>query len=153
MAEKNTLESEINGDMVWEERYGWVHAFAKYFVETLSLVGSIGASVLALLGRPKLQTALVAAVPAAVLAITKIFPFEARALAHWKKQYRLHGLLLKLKYEGAELKAVSEEFREVEAKTFDEWPLLGSLSGEGREAGSTGLPLENSQKGAAVADR
>jgi hypothetical protein len=149
MAEKNTLETEIEEARRKEHNYGWFNDWADKFVLTLSLVGSVGASFLAALGNHNREAALVAAIPAAVIAITKIFPFGARALAHWKKEYRLKGLLLKLRYEGAEEKVVSEEFREVEAKTFDEWPLLGSLPGEGREPGSM-PPVEKSQKGAAA---
>ncbi len=149
MAENHQLERELEKVRRAEKRYGWGNDFAKSFVAVLSLFGSIVASVLVAVGSPKLLTAVVAGIPAAVVAITKIFPFEARALAHWTKEYRLHGLLLKLRYEGAELRVVSEQFREIEAKTFDEWPLLGFLPGEGREAGSM-PPVEKTQKGAAA---
>jgi hypothetical protein len=110
-------------------------------VATLALVGSVGATLLAAFAAPKWLTAVVAAIPAAVVAVTKIFPFEARALAHWRKEYRLHGLLSKLRYEGVDAKAVSQEFREIESKTFDEWPLLAPTVGEGG-AGSAERSLE-----------
>jgi hypothetical protein len=67
-------------------------------------------------------------------AVTKIFPFETRALRHWRKEYQLHGLFAKLRYEGADAKMVSQELREIESKTFDEWPLLEPSSGEVRAA-------------------
>lgn len=149
MAENHQLDRELEKVRRAEERYGWANDFAKSFVAVLSLCGSIVASVLVVLERPKFLTAVVAGIPAAVVAITKIFPFETRALAHWAKEYRLHGLQLKLRYEGVELRTVSEEFREIEAKTFDKWPLLGSLPAEGREPGSMS-PVEKSQKGAAA---
>jgi hypothetical protein len=131
MAENNTLEQEINKIRSDEKRFGWINSGAQYFVATLAVVGSIAASILAAFEAPTWLTAVVAAIPAAVAAITKVFPFEARALAHWKKEFRLHGLLSKLRYEGVDPKVVSEEFREIELKTFEEWPLLAPSVAEG----------------------
>jgi hypothetical protein len=140
MAEKNDLEQEIDKIRSDEKRFGWLNSCAQYFVATLALVGSIAASILAAFDAPRWLTAVVAAIPAAVAAITKVFPFEARALAHWKKEFRLHGLLSKLRYEGVDPKAVSEEFREIELKTFDEWPLLAPSVAEGRVEPSNRSP-------------
>jgi len=143
MVEKNDLEHEIEEIRRQEKRFGWLNSCAQYFVVTLALVGSVGASLLAAFEASSWLTAVVAAIPAAVVAVTKIFPFEARALAHWRKEYRLHGLLSKLRYEGVEVKTVSQEFREIESKTFDEWPLLAPNVGKGEE-GSTERPSEKS---------
>lgn len=119
------LEKEIERERRREKRFGWLNSTAQYFVAVLSLAGSIGASILAASGyHDNALTAMVAAIPAAVLAVTKIFPFEARALAHWRKGYRLHGLLLRLSQEEVDRKTISAEFREIEARTFDEWPVL-----------------------------
>lgn len=122
---EHDLEREIERERRREKRFGWLNGAAQYFVAILSLVGSIGASFLAASSYPdNAVTAMFAAIPAAVLALTKIFPFEARAVAHWRKEYRLHGLLLRLRQEGVDRKTVSAEFREIEARTFDQWPLL-----------------------------
>ena len=134
MEENNSLEQEIEKSRQREDRWGWINSSFQYLVATLALAGSIGASLMAALDADKKLTAVVAAIPAAVAAITKIFPFEARALAHWRKQYRLHGLVLKLRNEGADAKTVSQELRQIEAKTFDEWPLLDPSAGEVRKA-------------------
>jgi hypothetical protein len=37
---------------------------------------------------------------------------------------------LRLKYEGADIKAVSQEFRDIESKTLDEWPLLNPAAAD-----------------------
>ena len=100
MVEKISLDQEIENERRQEKRFGWLNSRAQYFVAILALAGSIGASVLVAFDYPdKWQTALVAVIPAAVLALTKIFPFETRALAHWRKEYRLHALLLKMQHE------------------------------------------------------
>ena len=117
MKQNNDLEHEIETIRNQEKRFGWLNSCLQYFVATLALVGSVGASLLAAFEAPKVLTAIVAAIPAAVAAVTKIFPFERRALAHWRKEYRLHGLLAKLRYEGVDPKSVSQEFREIESKT------------------------------------
>lgn len=134
MVEKNNIEQEIEKIRGQEKLFGWLNSCAQYMVSTLALVGSVGASFLAAHGAFGWKTAVLAAIPAVVVAVTKIFPFEARALAHWKKEYRLHGLLLKLRYEGVDAKAVSQEFRAIELKTFDEWPLLAPTAEEGKSA-------------------
>lgn len=131
---KNDLEQEIENARRQEKRFGWGNAYAQYLIATLALAGSVGGSLLAAFSAPAWLTAVVAALPAAVAAVTKIFPFETRALRHWRKEYRLHGLLAKLRYEGADVKMMSQEFREIESKTFDEWPLLEPSSGEVRAA-------------------
>src|SRR6185369_9158457 len=101
---QSDLEHEIDNERRQEKRFGWGNAYAQYFVATLALVGSVGGSMLAAFSAPAWLTAVVAAIPAAVVAISKIFPFETRALLHWRKEYRLHGLLAKLRYEGADPK-------------------------------------------------
>jgi len=130
---QSNLELELEQVRNLEKRLGWLNSSAQYSVATLALVGSVGASLLAAFEAPKVLTAVVAAIPAAVAAVTRIFPFEARALAHWRKEYRLHGLLSKLRYEGVDPKAISQEFREIESTTFDGWPLLAPAPGEVRK--------------------
>jgi hypothetical protein len=145
MADTNALAHEIDTIRNQEKRFGWLNSAAQYFVATVALVGSVSASLLAAFEAPKWLTAVVAAVPAAVVAVTKIFPFEVRARAHWRKEYKLHGLLSKLRYEGVDAKVVSQEFREIESTTFDEWPLLApTLAGDGRVA-STERSLDKRQ--------
>ena len=145
MAENHCLECELEKIRRAEKRYGWVNHCLHNFVATLALVGSIAASVLAALGDHKLLTAFVAAIPAAVVAITQIFPFQTRALAHWRKEYRFNGLLSKLRFEGADVKTVSQEFREIEARAFEDWPLSELVPGKGRGAEPIGASPEKSQ--------
>lgn len=145
MTTSEFLEHELEKELKAEKKLGWWNYRSHEAVAMLSLVGSVGASVLAAVGGSKLLTALVAAIPATVLAITKVFPFESRAFAHWRKQYRVHGLLLRLRSEGVDPKVVSQEFRELEAKAFEDWPLSDLASERARGVGTGGAPLDKPQ--------
>ncbi|HVP55181.1 MAG TPA: hypothetical protein VMU45_09325 [Candidatus Eisenbacteria bacterium] len=134
------LERELETVIEAERTYGWQNYRAHEVVAILSLVGSVAASVLVAVGSPKLPTALCAAVPATVLAISKVFPFESRAFAHWRKQYRVHALLLRLRVEGVDAKKVSQEFRDLEARAFEGWVYSDLERGQG--AGSGGANLQ-----------
>ena len=142
MAQDAYLERELEKVLEAEKKLGWSNYHFYEAVAILSLLGSVGASVLAAIGGQKILTALLAAIPATVLAITKIFPFESRAFAHWRKQFRVHGLLLRLKVEGVDPKVVSGEFRELESRAFEDWPLSDLDSQRSRGAGSAGANLQ-----------
>jgi hypothetical protein len=62
MEEKSDLELEIEKIRSQEKRFGWRNMSAQYFVGTLALVGSVGASLLAAFEAPKVLTAIVAAI-------------------------------------------------------------------------------------------
>ena len=137
MVQENELNREIKEAVKREGRYGWVNYIAAYFVAILALVGSIVASLLAALEVEKSITAVVAAIPAAVLALTRIFNFERRAFFHWRKYWRFRGLLRQLRDEGAEAKAVSQEFSKIDEGMLNEWIPFGIGDAERSEAVST----------------
>jgi len=128
MANENELAREIEIVAKQEKRFGWINYIVAYFVATLALAGSIAASILAAASQvDKWITAVVAVIPAAVFALTRIFNFERRAWAHWTKANKLHGLLRKLRYEGVDEKEASQEFTRIELETPDDWIMFGSL--------------------------
>jgi len=134
MVQGSELEREIEKIEKREGRFGWANYIAAYFVATLALVGSVAASILiAAFEVEKWITAVVAAIPAAVFALTRIFNFERRAWSHWRKANRLRGLLRKLRYEGVDAKVVSQEFSRIELETPHEWIMFGSLIEEERD--------------------
>ena len=73
MAQDAYLERELEKVLEAEKKLGWSNYHFYEAVAILSLLGSVGASVLAAIGGEKILTALLAAIPATVLAITKIF--------------------------------------------------------------------------------
>jgi hypothetical protein len=121
MTPEEKLDREIRSAAKRERRYGWANYIAAYSVAVVALIGSIAASILAALQANKLFTAVVAAIPAAVLAITRIFDFEQRAFYHWRKVRRFRGLSRRLNYEGDNAKNVSQDFTDVDLKSLDEW--------------------------------
>lgn len=136
MTTSEFLEHELEQELNAEKKLGWWNYRGYEAVALLSLIGSVGATILAAVEGPKMLTALLAAIPATVLAISKVFPFESRAFAHWRKQYRVHGLLLQLRVEGVDPKSVSQEFREMEGRAFEDWPLSDLSSERARGAGA-----------------
>ncbi len=139
MAHENELEHEIEKVARQERRFGSANYVLAYFVATLALAGSVAATILAAAFEvEKWITAVVAAIPAAVFAITRIFNFERRAWAHWTKANKLRGLLRKLRYEGVEAKIVSQELSKIELETPHEWIMFGSsIEGEKGSAASS----------------
>jgi len=131
--ETQALEKQIEEIRDQERSFGWRNSAAGYFFATAAVAGSVSASLFAAFGASKRLIGILAAIPAAVAAVTRVFPFEVRARAHWIKEYKLHGLLLKLRFEGVDSKAVSEEFRKIESGTFDGWQLLGDTLDGGRK--------------------
>jgi hypothetical protein len=122
-----TLEAEIEQSRAQEHRMGWMNYWAAYAVAILALTGSIAATVLVVIEANKWITATFAAMPVAVVAMTKIFKFEQRALAHWTRAKKLYGLLLQLRHEGATPAAISKELRQIDATTFENWPTLSPV--------------------------
>ena len=92
-------------------------------------------------------TAVVAAIPAAVLTLTRIFNFERRAFFHWRKYWRFRGLLRRLRDEdeSAQAKAVSQEFSKIDEGMLDEWIPFGIGDAERSEAVSTESAPEERQ--------
>jgi hypothetical protein len=115
------LKSHLESVMEEEKKYGWQNYRWYQAVAILSLSGSVAATVLGAVGRHPVLTSVCAVTPATVLAITKVFPFESRAFAHWRKEYKVKGLLLRLTEEGEDAKTVSREFRDLEAAAFQDW--------------------------------
>jgi hypothetical protein len=67
-----TLEAEIEQSRAQEHRMGWMNYWAAYAVAILALTGSIAATVLVVIEANKWITATFAAMPVAVVAMTKM---------------------------------------------------------------------------------
>ena len=93
MNQESELVTEIKNRIERERNYGQYNYYAAYGVALLALIGSIAASLCVAFEVNKILTAVVAAIPAIVLSITRIFNFERRAFFHWKKYWKFQGLL------------------------------------------------------------
>ena len=131
MDQENGLARVIEKAAQGERRSGWGNYISAYGVAILALIGSIAASLLAALEAEKVLTAVVAAIPAAVLAITRVFNFEHRAFFHWRKFWRLRKLLNQLRYENADPREVSRAFDNLDMEMLQDWIPFGT-SGEDR---------------------
>ena len=98
------------------------------------MLGSVSATILAGTGnKNNWLTAVMAGIPAAVLAVNTTFNFERKAIWHWRTTKRLEALLRKIRYakpEEFDASTVSDEFSEIDLETFDGWIVYSSLSKE-----------------------
>ena len=124
MNEKESLQAEIYRLAIRENRFGWGNYVFAYGVAFLALMGSLTAVFLILFDADPKITAIFAAIPAFVIAVTNIFNFERRAVYHWSKSKKLAGLVRKLKYEKPKVEQVSQEFTQIEVDTLNEWVMF-----------------------------
>uniref|UniRef100_UPI0040561A62 hypothetical protein n=1 Tax=Candidatus Electronema sp. TaxID=2698783 RepID=UPI0040561A62 len=124
---QKSLEEGIEHEAKRAGRYGYANYTAAYLVALLSVVGSVVASGLAAFEANKVLTASIAAIPAFVAAITRVFNFEQKALWHWGKHHRYRSLLRSLKWEGSELKEISKQYSKEAQSWNNAWVNLNPL--------------------------
>lgn len=127
--ERQSLIEELGRAARRTERFGWTNHVCAHIVAWVAVTGSIAATILAAVQlTPGWLTATVAAIPAAVLAISTTFNFERKALWHWLTTKKLKALSRRLTYERAAVVTVSREFSRVEIETFEGWMTYSALS-------------------------
>jgi hypothetical protein len=115
------------------ERLGSRNYNAAWITAIVAVIGSIAAAILTALGEsaaPRWATAIIAALPAAVIAVNTTFRFEQRGIWHYRTTKRFEGLVRKLRYEKADVADVSKEFSQIDLETFDGWIDYSNLSGQ-----------------------
>ena len=139
MNNKESLIKELLKAAKQTRNFGWGNYVLAYIFACVTVAGSIAATILAAVQvTPGWLTAIIAAIPAAVLAVSTTFNFEQKAIWHWTTAKRFEALRRKLLYENAEEAKVSEEFSKIALATFIGWTAYSSLlkdeeSIEGRE--------------------
>lgn len=129
MNDRESLLKELNQAVEQTRKFGWRNYICANIVASLSVAGSIAATILSAVDiRHHWLTATIAAIPAAVLAANTTFNFERKALWHWRTTKRFEGLIRKLKYESAAEAKVSEEFSKIDLETFEGWTDFSNLS-------------------------
>ncbi len=127
VTEYKSLLEELTATAKRTRKYGFRNYTAAYLVSGVAVLGSISATILSALDETsKLLTAIVASIPAVVLAINTTFKFERKALWHWRKSKRLFGLLRELKYEKADEAKISKEFTKTDLDMFETWITFSS---------------------------
>jgi hypothetical protein len=135
MHEREQLLKELLKAAEQTGKYGWRNYVCAYVVAGLAVGGSMTATILAAVkSEYYLLTAIVAAIPAAVIAVNTTFNFERKALWHWRTTKRFEGLIRKLHYETTNVAEVSREFSKVDQETFDGWMVYSTLSKESEAA-------------------
>jgi hypothetical protein len=129
MSDEKTLIDEICEAAKRTRKLGWINYCLAYTVAFVAVAGSVTATILAATKEaPGWLTAIIAAIPATVLAVNTTFNFERKGLWHWRTTKRFEALVRELQYENAEEAAVSKKFSETDLDTFDGWIAYSSLS-------------------------
>ncbi|MFT3781539.1 MAG: hypothetical protein QM790_05930 [Nibricoccus sp.] len=103
----------------------------------LALIGSFAASLCAAFTDiPKGALAGITLIPGAALLVISVFAFEKKCRWHRRRKLWYDGLLLRLKFEGATVEALSKEMREHDAKIDREYPRFGAFVPGKDEPGS-----------------
>lgn len=124
---KKDLEFELKYGAGRAARFGYGNYTAAYVVALLAVGGSITAAILAAVEANKVITASIAIIPAAVAAFTRVFNFEQKALWHWRKAERYRALLRSLRWEGADIKEVSQRLSYFSETHDGNWVKLDPL--------------------------
>ena len=126
MEDREDLLSDIEKTVTSAKRSARSNYYAAFIFTFTGVAGSIGATILAALGAPPGNTALVAAIPAAVLSINSVFHFERKSAWHWKKVKLLEGLVRALRFENEEVATISRAFSRIDGELDEKWVNFGS---------------------------
>lgn len=94
----------------------------------LAIVGSFAATLCAALSDlPKAAIAALSAIPGTALLVNSAFAFEPKCRWHRRRKSKYDSLLLRLRFEDADVTALSRELREFEESVGQEYPRFGSM--------------------------
>lgn len=104
--------------------------FAAYVLYVIALASSIASTVVVALqiGHRGWQ-AVLTATPAIALLIGNTLRLEERNQWHRLKKYRLEALRRRLKFESADERSISQEWRDLDEKMAVEFPGFGTMPG------------------------
>lgn len=110
-------------------RHARKNDWAAMFCYVVAIVGSFAATLCAALSDlPKAAIAALTAIPGTVLLANSVFAFEQKCRWHRKRKLKYDDFALRLKFEGADVSALSKELREFEHKADLDYPRFGSMS-------------------------
>jgi hypothetical protein len=121
------LERTLDREVQRATRYARRNYGAAYIAAAITVCSSVAATIcVSITDVPKWATSLLAAIPAAVLAIRSTFQFETKAAWHWRKAIRVEALLRALKFENHSPDQVSREFSKMLDEMENHWVMFGA---------------------------
>ncbi len=99
-----------------------------YLIAGATVLASIAAGLVVSLDIvPRAWSALLASLPAAMVAASTVFRFEQKSAWFWRKSKRMDTLLRAIRYEGVDVAAASRAFSQIEEDMEQEWVSFGTL--------------------------
>ena len=100
-----------------------------YFLAICSASASVAAAISIAAGvQNRALIAILASVPAAVLAVNAVLKFDAHAAFHWKKSRFLNALYRRLEYQGKTDAEIAEQLSELDSALETDWQPFGGLT-------------------------
>lgn len=125
------LEQELVAAIAASRHYARRNYICGYVVAGLTVLSSIAAGLAVSLDHlvAKEAAAVLASLPAALVAATTVFRFEQKSAWFWRKAKRLDMLLRSIRYEGLTLVEASKLFSQIEVDMENEWVSFGAQGG------------------------
>jgi uncharacterized membrane protein YkvI len=123
----DALETELVAAIAASRYYARRNYILGYLVAGTTVLSSIAAGLAVSLPMvPRELTAVLASLPAAMVAATTVFRFDQKSGWFWRKSKRLDSLLRSIRYEGANMVAASKVFSQIEEDMEQEWVSFGT---------------------------
>jgi hypothetical protein len=123
------LKEELRKAISSAQRLALQNYYAAYTLAACSALGSVAAAILAASGgAEKGVIAVLAAVPAAVLAANAVMKFDSRSSWHWHKAKLLKALLRSLEYGNAKEADIAAKWTEIDLDMERDWQPFGGLT-------------------------
>ncbi|WP_077036009.1 hypothetical protein [Pelomonas sp. KK5] len=129
---EESLEQELQAAVVAARRFARRNYLLGYLIAGLTVLSSIAAGLAVSLDQvPKGWQALLASLPAAMVASTTVFRFEQKSAWFWRKSKQLDMLLRAIRYEGLGAADASKLFSKLEVEMEQEWVSFGAMGKSG----------------------
>ncbi|MYM68101.1 hypothetical protein GTP45_14850 [Pseudoduganella sp. FT55W] len=123
----DTLEAELVAAIAASRYYARRNYFLGYMVAGASVVSSILAGIsVSFPCIPPQVTAVLASIPAAMIATTTTFRFEQKSAWFWRKAKRQESLLRSIRYEAVDVATASKTLSQIEEDMEQEWVSFGT---------------------------
>lgn len=124
------LETDLAERAVKSRRHARKNDFYAVACYGVAILGSFSATFMAAFtDLPKLLIALTTAIPGTALLCNSVFSFEKKAQWHRRRKAKQDALVIRLRYEGADVPTVSREWREFEEGASRDYPHFGVFLG------------------------
>lgn len=125
---EDNLENYLNTRIKASDRRASLNYSLACVLLIVGLIASVSGFVSAALEFSKWLTAMLAALPGAVLYVNSTIPFEARAQWHWKIKRAYERLHRDVKFTTRSAEDISHEITHLETELATEWPVFGNLT-------------------------